>query len=132
MNFSDSCVTPNDNSNQRMLTSDTVWFTRPSSSECTNRWKSTSDSYVGSSSSSDSSDDDSLSRTTIALIVLTVTFGALNIILIAVIIKLMSAPKDKGETLTRPDSTPTSSLTQLEAGSSTEASVNAMHTTQQV
>ena len=48
MNFSDSCVTPGDESNQRMLTSDTIWFIRPMSTECYNHWISTSNEYVGS------------------------------------------------------------------------------------
>jgi 3',5'-cyclic AMP phosphodiesterase CpdA len=119
MNFSDSCVTPNDKSNQRMLTSDTVWFTRPSNSECTNRWKSTSDSYVGSSSS-DSSDNNTLSKTTIALIILTAVFGAMNIIHIGVIVKLLYAPKGNRDT-SMTHLSPSSSLTpsdQLERGSS--------------
>lgn len=41
MNFSDDCVTPKDNSAQRMLTSDVVVLSRPPSDVCPNRWLST-------------------------------------------------------------------------------------------
>jgi len=40
-NFSDNCVTPGDNSAQRMLTSDSVIIVRPSQAYCPNRYVST-------------------------------------------------------------------------------------------
>eukprot|EP01041_Mallomonas_annulata_P004203 gene4203-8363_t len=45
MNFSESCVTPGDNSDQRMLTSDSHWIVRPGAATCANR-------HMGVSSSS--------------------------------------------------------------------------------
>jgi len=41
-NFSDACVTPGDNSVQKMLTSDITWITRPSKSECPAHYMGTS------------------------------------------------------------------------------------------
>lgn len=65
-NFTDSCVTPGDNSAQSMLTSDSVIIVRPSATECPNRWKSsetTADTNnILSQSTSCSSDSDSNSQ----------------------------------------------------------------------
>lgn len=41
MNFSDDCVTADDNGGYNMSTSDIAFFTRPPKSVCPNRWKST-------------------------------------------------------------------------------------------
>jgi len=42
MNFSASCVSPVDNSAQRLLTSDRAHYRRPSKAQCPNKYKSTS------------------------------------------------------------------------------------------
>jgi hypothetical protein len=51
MNFSDSCVSPQDNSAQRMLTSDKVNIIRYPNSQCPNRYVSTATTTTSSSSS---------------------------------------------------------------------------------
>jgi hypothetical protein len=75
--------------------------------------------------SGDSSNKDTLSNTTIALVVLTVVFGVLNIILIGVIVNLLYAPKDNRDTSMAPASSLNPS-DQLERGSS-NPSFNPVH-----
>lgn len=61
MNFSSACYSPDDNSAQKMETSDEVWFVRPGQGACPNRHVTSSHEVHPSQSdpsSSDDSDDD--------------------------------------------------------------------------
>ena len=105
MNFSDSCVTPNDNSIQNMLTSDITWFIKPSKEECPNHWLS-SISLISSPLNEDNNnnDDDKKNRLftlEAVLIILCILFGTLNIILFRIIIKMIYYPTRNSSSTTR-------------------------------
>jgi hypothetical protein len=81
MNFSDSCVTPGDDSPMNMLISDSTMIIRPDVAACSNRYVSTAsgdDDIFGKSSTG--SDDDRSSD---------IVFSTLEIILIVVVIVLI-------------------------------------------
>ena len=98
MNFSDSCVTPGDESNQQMLTSDSIWLLRPMSTKCSNHWISTSNEYVGSFSHSHDqqhhhhhqNSGDNLSLREYWLILVCSFFGFMNILLVLLYINRTS------------------------------------------
>lgn len=102
MNFSDSCVTPTDNSDQRMLTSDSALIVRPSIDRCPNRYVSTSnsddvidnDANVGDSSS-DGDNDNSVEKT--AVIALSVVVGVLGAAALIMTILLVRASITLGD-----------------------------------
>jgi hypothetical protein len=63
MNFSSACVSPGDNSEQAMETSDTAWIIRPTADECSNRYAGSD--YQPTNTATDNNknnddDDDSL------------------------------------------------------------------------
>ena len=85
MNFSSSCVTPDDNSANAMDQSDDVWIVRPSKSTCPNRHFSTQ--YVipppsTANVNSNDDDDDGSDDLVIILSVLASVFGATIVILL--------------------------------------------------
>ena len=96
MNFSDSCVTPQDTSAQNMSTSDVTWLIKPTIEDCPNRWISTSTTSTTSTDDDDINNNDnnenSLSDTEVALIILCSIFGTLNVIMFGIIVKLIYYP----------------------------------------
>lgn len=86
MNFSDSCVTPDDSSSQNMLTVDEAWIIRPDAATCPNKYVSTAgdtnddDGTISVASSSDSSAN-KLSALNILLICLSSIFFASSVVL---------------------------------------------------
>jgi acid phosphatase type 7 len=101
MNFSSSCVSPDDNSANAMETSDEVWIIRPSSDACTNRYVSStyepsarSSSSGGSNGSSGGKYSESLTNT---MFVLVGVLGACCIVLSVVVVSLMRAASSHGE-----------------------------------
>lgn len=58
MNFSSACYSPDDNSAQKMETSDVTWFIRPDAQACPNRHVTSSHEVFPTSDPSDSEDDD--------------------------------------------------------------------------
>jgi acid phosphatase type 7 len=89
VNFSDSCISPGDNSAYRMLTSDVAYISRPSIDKCPNRWISTKTTVDVAStdddgdSSDDSSSDDDQDGVVIGLAVTVAILGAVVIALAA-------------------------------------------------
>ena len=93
MNFSDSCVTPQDTSPQNMSTSDITWLIKPAIEDCPNRWISTlSTTTITDDDDDNNNNENDLSDTEIALIVLCTLFGTLNVILFGIIVKLIYYP----------------------------------------
>lgn len=106
MNFSETCSTPGDNSEQAMETSDVVWFVRPSADECSNRWVGSSyqpvNPFAASEDSASGNDDDDYSDREVALIALCSCFSFVILILLGTILYLTlikPGPKRENENL---------------------------------
>lgn len=113
MNFSSGCSSPGDNSVNAFETSDEVWFIKPVSTNCANRWYSTSYEIleVSASSSGNDDDDDSKDKAIItSLAVLSSVLGAAVVVMAFVIVYLYKAVHDDPQRIplapNRPDTHP--------------------------
>lgn len=87
MNFSSSCVSPGDNSQQAMETSDTSWIIRPAASECSNRYAGSA--YQPSDTSNDKNnedDSDDSSFTKRSLVIFVISLSACCVALLGVVV----------------------------------------------
>eukprot|EP00602_Paraphysomonas_sp_CaronLab_P010548 CAMPEP_0185027788 /NCGR_PEP_ID=MMETSP1103-20130426/13015_1 /TAXON_ID=36769 /ORGANISM="Paraphysomonas bandaiensis, Strain Caron Lab Isolate" /LENGTH=638 /DNA_ID=CAMNT_0027561919 /DNA_START=21 /DNA_END=1937 /DNA_ORIENTATION=+ len=96
MNFSDSCFSPEDNSEHAMETSDSTWIVRPDSITCPNRHTTTGYTPTSSTSSGNDDDSDGLSSTAVALIAVCCILGILCLTLAGVIVYLYKKIRVKG------------------------------------
>lgn len=93
MNFSDSCVTPGDDSPMNMLTSDSIMIIRPDYATCSNRHASTAQgdddifTEYWDGGGDDSSDDKSLSTLEMILIAIVATLVVSNLFALLLVFK---------------------------------------------
>ena len=88
INFSTSCVTYEDNSEQAMETSDEFWMVRPSFDECSNRYAGSAYEPVDPSSLSGGDNDDDSNDSALHLSTLNTLLGAACIVLLFISIIL--------------------------------------------